>query len=461
MSADATAFNAMVGLGETYLPAFVLALTASQVASGLVSTVPLLAGALLQLVSPWMTQRWQSYRRWVVVCAVIQAVAFVPLVGAAGAGAMPLGLVFLAVAIYWGAGMAGGPAWIAWVEAVIPGRIRARYFARRTRLGQGGLVLGFVIGGVALQIGAATGHRLWAFALVFLAAAASRIASARFLASQHELPSPGIRLRWPRIDQIRDHAMKDRRVRVIGYLLAVQLAVQMASPYFTPYMLRHLEFSYARYMILTCTAYVAKIAVLPLMGRLADRHGVHQLLWFGGVAIIPLSGLWTISDHFGYLLMLQVYSGTAWAAFELAMLLLLFEDIPHSYRVGVLTVYNLINAVATAGGSLIGCAVLWAFAASRESYLLVFALSSVARGVALILLVGLPAAAGQPAAAASRVLPSAPPAPHFANRPAAGAGSVPAGPHWPASPQVVLSRGEGRRPAKPDAMRGEEPAQVP
>src|SRR5262245_4628815 len=43
----------MLGLGELYLGAYALAMGLGQVAAGLVSTVPLVGGAFLQLASPW------------------------------------------------------------------------------------------------------------------------------------------------------------------------------------------------------------------------------------------------------------------------------------------------------------------------------------------------------------------------------------------------------------------------
>jgi len=438
MSADAAACNVMVGIGETYLPAFVLALTASEVASGLISTVPLLAGSLLQLISPWMVWRWQSHRRWVVLSAVVQAMAFAPLVGAALAGAMPVEVVFLAVSIYWGAGLAGGPAWNAWAETLVPGRIRARYFARRTRLGQWGLLAGFVAGGCALQFGTAIEHRLQSFAVLFLAAAAGRLASATFLATQREAWVPCSAPRWPRINHLGERLSHDPRVRVILYLLAAQLAVQVAGPYFTPYMLRHLELSYLRYVVLICAAYVAKIAMLPLFGRLADRYGAHQLLWVGGVGIIPVSGLWVFSDNFGYLLALQVLSGAAWAAFELAMLLLLFEATPRSQRVEVLTLFNLGNALATVLGSMAGGAMLWALAANRQSYLWVFAISSIARAAAVLLLVRLPQSRASQVASRQSLIPRPRLLALVPQRVATPAGSGGPGPHY--APAVPASR---------------------
>ena len=53
MTADATSFNVMVGIGETYFTFFALALGQGELISGLIATVPMLAGATLQLISPY------------------------------------------------------------------------------------------------------------------------------------------------------------------------------------------------------------------------------------------------------------------------------------------------------------------------------------------------------------------------------------------------------------------------
>ena len=80
---DGLGFSLMVGLGESYLPAFALALGMGEVVSGLVASVPMMAGALLQLASPFAVRKLGSHRRWVIFCATCQALSFVPLVVAA------------------------------------------------------------------------------------------------------------------------------------------------------------------------------------------------------------------------------------------------------------------------------------------------------------------------------------------------------------------------------------------
>lgn len=430
ITADGAAASVMVGIGETYLPAFVLALSASQVASGLVATVPMLAGAVLQLVSPAMVRRFASYRRWVVLCAWIQAIAFVPLVIAAVTGAMPILAVFVTASIYWGTGLAGGSSWNTWVGSLVPGRVRNRYFARRTLISQAGLLAGFCAGGVTLHIGSSLGEPLLPFALLFLVAAGSRFLSAHFLSSQSEPAPPGSELLSLHPGQLLLRIQDGRIGRVLLYMLAVQTSVQIAGPYFTPYMLRHLLFSYSDYMVLICAAYVAKILCLSIMGRLADRWGARRLLWISGLALSPISALWLVSNSFGFLLGLQLLSGAAWAGYELAMLLLFFESIPKQQRVAILTIFNLANAAAVVLGSLLGGAVLSAMGAAPRAYLALFLISGVARLTSLLLLVRIPPVTLRPFTLATTAVAMRPSMGSM-ERPVLASGQpVPRPPHW-------------------------------
>src|SRR5262245_20224751 len=70
---DAAAYSVMVGIGETYFAAFALALGTGETIAGLVATLPMLAGASLQLATPFFLSRTRSYKRWVVTCVSLQA----------------------------------------------------------------------------------------------------------------------------------------------------------------------------------------------------------------------------------------------------------------------------------------------------------------------------------------------------------------------------------------------------
>jgi MFS family permease len=383
---DGIAFSLMVGMGETYLPAFVLALGMGQVAAGLIGTIPLLAGAVLQLVSPLAVRRLGSHRDWVVACALCQAACFIPLCAAAWIGSIPIGALFAVASVYWGSGLGTNPAWNTWVGTIVPKRLRARYFARRTRFSQIGVVTGFILAGIALQYGARVGRLLDVFGLIFLAAGLCRLASAAFIASQSEPVPPGDDHRRVPLGEFIWRIYVSGEGRILVYLLSIQTVSQIVGPYFTPYMLRELELSYASYVALIAAAFGAKAISLPAMGAIAHRFGARRLLGWGGMAIIPLSSFWIISDNFYYLFCIQIVGGVAWAAYELAMFLLFFETMPAEERTSLLTTYNLAHAVATAIGSLLGGGVLLYWGQTRNIYFTLFAVSAIARAFCLLVL---------------------------------------------------------------------------
>jgi len=235
-TAEGSAFSLMVGTGETYLAAFVLAVGLGQVTSGLIASVPLLAGALLQLVSPLAVRALGSHRRWIVACARTQAFALVLLAIAAGIGSIPAAAAFLIASVYWGAAMAAGSAWNTWITTLVPRGIRANWFARRSRVMQSCTLGGFLAAGAILQF-AGDAYKTTAFALLFGLAALFRFASAELLA-RHSEPEP--LPEGQRLVGVSELALRIRHGddgRLLFYMLCVTLAAQTAAPFFTPFML--------------------------------------------------------------------------------------------------------------------------------------------------------------------------------------------------------------------------------
>ena len=55
---------------------------------------------------------------------------------------------------------------------------------------------------------------------------------------------------------------------------------------------------------------------------------------------------WVISNNFWFLILVQLFSGTAWAAYELAVFLICFNSIRAEERTSVLTIFNLTTTAA-------------------------------------------------------------------------------------------------------------------
>lgn len=389
MTGDGFSFSVMVGCGETYIQAFTLALGKGELIGALIATVPMLLGGLMQLISPRGAVALRSYRRWVVLCATLQSLSFLALAYGAFQGSLSTVALFAAVSLYWGAGLATGPAWNTWVEDLVPGRIRANYFACRTRLAQAGVLIGLIGAGIALQSGRAGGFEMKIFGGMFLTATAARFISSRCLAAQNE-PSRGrVRELVGRRGET-SLKMTDSNRRLLAYLMVMQGAVYLSGPFFAAYMLKHLAMSYMDFVILIASAYVARILVLPGLGRMANRFGADKVLWLGAIGITPLPALWLVSNDFWFLLGLQVAGGAVWAAQELAMMLLFFESIPRASRTRTLAHFNLANAAAMATGTAIGAIGLRYFGEAPGTYLLLFASSSVIRILAVMILGSVP-----------------------------------------------------------------------
>ncbi len=373
---DGVFFSVMVGLGETYVPAFALALGLGATAAALVATVPVLLGSLLQLVSPFAVRRAGSYRTWVVACARLQAACFAPLVAAALG--MPLGIVglFAAMAAYWAFSLSTGPAWNAWVGTLVPLELRARFFASRSRWAHVALLGSLLAASFALHGAEGTPRALPLFAGLFTCAALARFASANYLARQSE--RPGLAREHEALSPPESlRRLRGRpEARLLLSILALTFATHVAAPFFTPYMLGPIGLDYSEFTWVTATVFAARIAALPLLGRLAPRVGISRMLAWSAFAVVPLPALWLVSHRLGWLFALQVLSGVAWGAFEYATLLTFFERIDARSRASVLTLYNVANAAAMTLGSLVGATAFGAFREPPLAYAAVMALSA-------------------------------------------------------------------------------------
>lgn len=404
-TADAAAFGAMVGLGESYISAFALAIGLGEISAGLVSSIPLLVGGTLQMISLRAVYWFGGEKRWIVICATLQALSFIPLVAAALLGSIGLVPLLLIASVYWTGGLAAGPPWNTWMESIVPSRVRTRYFSGRTRTSQLCTLLGLVAGGAVLQVTGNQGQVLFGFAGIFAAAAFFRFWSVSWL-MRHQTPTRDFavanRRRMARhvraaeaehpADIVAAKAKSDRAgmtgMRLLSYLVAVQLAVQISGPFFSPYMLKQLHLSYTEFVMLLAIGFLSKIIGFSFWGNQTHRGGAKRLLWIGGIGIVPVAALWIVCENLYHLAAVQMLSGLLWAAYELGFFLMFFETLPIEKRTRMLTYYNFANMLALCGGAFIGAGLLRWLGGGQSAYFVLFAASSVGRFLALGLLFG-------------------------------------------------------------------------
>ena len=387
---DAFSFGSMTGFGETYLPAFALAVGTGEAIAGLLASVPIFVGGLVQLLSPKLIGRFRSKKTWVVACAFIQAASFLPLMVMAVAKEVGTFWLFACVSLYWAAGMSGTPAWNFWVGRMIPERTKPAFFARRTQWLKIGLFVGLLFGGLLLRLGESEGQVGIAFIVVFMLAAMSRLMSVACMYRQSEV-----------LERIHYNSQRHQGIGlkeaatlkswpILIYLVLMQAAVQFAGPFFTPFMIGQLGFGYGAFVTILTASFVTKFLMLSVWGRFARKYGIQKLLVISGIAITPLSAAWLISQNFCWLIFVQILSGIAWAAYELAFVLIFLSCIPDSHRVGLTSIFNFMSSTAWCVGALLGAGLLHGLGESTTAYFAVFVVSAILRLLCLPILLRLP-----------------------------------------------------------------------
>lgn len=365
-----------VGVGETFFPAFILAVGGSEASSGLVATLPFLIGSTVQLFAPKFVAKFGSYRRWIVLLVILQAFSFLPLVLVAGrAETRSAQLIYFAITFYWIFGLSAASAWNAWLAEFVPPFVRLRYLAKRGHLCQLGLLLGVGLAGVILGR-SSTSERMSGFAILFAMASVFRLMSGTYLARQsdggisHETQSNGLIdgfREWGRIVTLKSNESANLG-RLVIYLLFFSVSVQLASPFFAAYMLKFIGFSYDSYMVLVGASLVAKFFTFFTLARSRGPKWRDPLflisIGFIGAALSPL--LWLLSKNFAYLVFTQIVGGASWAAYELGLSILQFGVIEKRNRARVFSFLSFSTAITMALGSLIGGKILESFA--REGF---------------------------------------------------------------------------------------------
>jgi MFS family permease len=377
----------MAGFGETYFAAFALAAGLSQVFSGLVTSVPLLLAGLFQLITPRALRYVKSYRNWVACCAGVQAATHLWFVFAALKGYISETSFFFVCVLYWFVSMSAGPVWNSWIESITEKKSFKSFIAVRSRLAQSAAFIAFGVAGLLLHFFKLYHHVLWGFALLFSLAALFRFVSTIFLSMQDDyFPEDLQTPKTPWRDLL--HVLKDRNSgRFLFFLLLSQVSVHIAAPYFAPYMLAHIQFSYAEYVVLVAASYIAKIIAYPVIARTIDRYSAIKCLIISGLFVAPMPLFWFWTPQLPALVGIQVIAGFAWGTFELSSTMLVFSNIGSKERIRILTGYNLFNAICMVSGSLIG-AYLLTSDPSYSTYRIAFTISAICRLLSLLALIG-------------------------------------------------------------------------
>jgi MFS family permease len=236
---------------------------------------------------------------------------------------------------------------------LIPQSVRGSYFGLRNRIANFvALIASFISAGL-LQL--LTGNTRLAFAIIFAGALIGRMGSVFYLSRMFE-PRPVLSTSIKResIFQIARSLYSTNVGRFIIFAVVLNLAQNIDAPFFSVYLLRELKVSYISYQIITAMMAVITTLVIGWWGKRADKAGNIRILHLTAMMIPFVSILYLVSSHVLWLCSVQIFSGFAWAGFNLCVILFIWDAAPQENRTRFIVLYSAMNALGITIGSLIG-----------------------------------------------------------------------------------------------------------
>ena len=364
-----------LALGDAFFPTFALQAQAtdSQLASLVYCTA--IAGAIAQLSSGYLVTLIGSRKRLLVVGAALQSLLYLPLAVASFLSAETPMMIVICATISASLGSLVAPPWNSWMNDVVTGASRGRYFGWRS------LICG-LSSTAAMSVGAAVLYLIGApsYVWLFSAATATRIVSCVLLVLQ---PEPNTQRSKSKVHSTDTKSpllqVLPRSVLMLAAAGTLStLSGGLAQPYYAPFAAVTLNLGPDMFAVSAAVQSFAKLLANPLWGTANDNLGPLRALRVGLVAVALSSLGWVLGCvNLWTLLCVQVATGFAQSGIDLLVFTSTL-DVTHG-DTALIGKLNAAQAIASAIGSLLGSAILGM--STSNSYTTVFLVASALRVV--------------------------------------------------------------------------------
>lgn len=358
---ESRASSVAQNIAEKFFVPFALIMNASSFSIGVLSTLPQLLGALTQLNSVKILHKFSSRKKLISLLMFFQALTWLPLFlipllfPKIGVFALIIGF-----SVYYMLGGFFNPAWSHWIVSVVPEQARGRFYGRKNQTAGRFGFLAATLGGYLLSV--VSGINIWlAYGILFFVGFIARVVCARVVNSMGESDDIKKMQAYPGMSVVKflKHIDENSFGKYVLYMCLMSFAVNIAAPFFTPYMLHStaeggLGFSYLEFTVITAVSTSASFLVFKHFGKVADRFGNKKVLVLTGfmIPLVPL--FWLFTKNFYYLLLIEVFSGLVWAGFNLCTANYVFDLVGSEYRMIYTAYYNAFTTFAMFAGAMIG-----------------------------------------------------------------------------------------------------------
>jgi len=360
---DGLATEVMTTLtGSVFLTAMALLMGANNVEIGVLAALPTVTN-IFQLVSIWLVRRYNNRRAVSVVCSFLAripvAVMAILLLVFPASRSMNLLIVFLF--FYYLFGSIAGLSWNAWMKDLVPDNILGAYFSRRSSYTQTlnaslSVVLAVVVDFVKSRY---PQYELTTYYTMFLGAGIAGIIGAFVLA---KAPEPQSVMVKENIFKLFRRPLRDGNFRrLLIFNSAWVFALNIATPFFTVFMMKTLGLPILYIIGLGILSQLAGIFTVRVWGRSSDKYSNKTVIAICAPLYIFCIIAWCfagIYTHFiSNLLLLaaiHIVTGISTAGINLALINIGLKLAPREQSIVYLSAKNIITAVFSSIAPVIG-----------------------------------------------------------------------------------------------------------
>lgn len=359
--ADGLAAEAMTTLtGGAFLTAMALLMGASNLLIGIISALPAFTN-IFQLLSIWLVRRFNNRRLICVVCSLFARVSLLVIGASILLAEKSLTTMIVFLFFYYFFGSIAGPSWNAWMKDLVPEDSLGTYFAKRTSyLQMLNVILSLVCAGLIDVI--RTRHvefELDTYAIMFVSAGIFGIIGAVFLARTPEQQSY---LSRENMFKLFSRPLKDSNfVHMLIFHSFWVFALNIATPFFTVYMMKGLGLSISYVIGLSVISLLCNVFSVRVWGFFSDRYSNKTILALASPLYVAcviawcFVGIWSaLWPNLILLLGIHIFTGLSLSGINLALVNIGLKLAPKEYAIVYLSTQNMVTAVFSSISPLVG-----------------------------------------------------------------------------------------------------------
>ncbi|HVN55432.1 MAG TPA: MFS transporter [Anaerolineaceae bacterium] len=350
----------------TYLAVYLLALGATQTQIGVLSSLSSLVAALMLFPGAMLVERI-GRRKHLAVTGGVGARLVLGILAALPLFLSGPTLVTVAIGVSLlrdGFANLGFPAWMAITADIVPLAGRGRYFASRNFvMGVAGMVTTLGIGFFIARTASPGGYQI-ALVIALILGSGSTFCFAH-LKDSNPKASGGA------ISSFKFHDLYSELVSNRAFLILIgttalwNLALNVAGPFFTVYLVKNLHADAAMVGMTSIATSLGTLLSQRKLGELADRWGARKLQVVCELVIPVLPILWALVNASWQIIPINVLSGVLWAGYNLSSFNYLLELAPPEKRARYSALFQFTVTISLALGAALGSVIVtfWGFIA--------------------------------------------------------------------------------------------------